>query len=423
MTKTILLLGLLSVILAVIVSFSTAGTAQSDALLGSCPGLVDVALEAAVSSCGDLGRNQACYGHTLIDAQGHDETASFEFTDVGDLADLETIASMELSPLDLNGETWGVSILAVQANLPDTLPGQNVTFVLFGDTYLENQSPAFVKIALQTSQGANVRLTPSEDSRLLGSLAAAQTVNATGRYDQWVRIEYLYQQSQITGWINAAAVAGDLTLLPEVETTSQNLSPMQAFYFTTGIGEITCREAPLDGLLLQTPDGAGMMRFVVNGVEIALGSTAFLQAVPGDQLTIHLLEGEAIVKAHGVTQRLTPGSISAIPLDQDGWAKGSPSLPARSDQCEDILALIAPINLLPRTISSALGACVSPTFTPIPNTPTPTPTMTLESPVTESSPVPSATPTLTPTPTPCGCPRVREKDHAIRENAVTMGGE
>ncbi|MCU0496669.1 MAG: SH3 domain-containing protein [Anaerolineae bacterium] len=409
MTKTTLLFGLLGVILAVIGSFSTA---QPDSPQGSCPGLVDVALEAAASSCGDLGRNQACYGHTLIDAQGRDETVSFEFSEAGDVADLYSLASLDLSPMDINGESWGVSILKVQANLPDTLPGQNVTFILFGDTYFEDQTPVTVEVPLTTMEGVNVRIAPSSNARLHGSLAVGETVNATGRYDEWVRIDYATERAQLTGWVIASVLSGDQSTLPEVEPTSQNLSPMQAFYFTTGIGEITCREAPLDGLLLQTPNGAGMMSFVANGVEIALGSTAFLQAVPGDQLTIQLLEGSGYVKAGGVTQRLLPGSITLIPLDEDGWANGAPTFPIRSTDCRQIVTLVQAIKLLPESVSIAEGACVMPTLGPSSTrgqssaTLTPTPTGLLNLPTLDPSisptwtPIGFATDTPTPLPTP-----------------------
>jgi hypothetical protein len=38
--------------------------------------------------------------------------------------------------MDETSSTWGVVMMRLQANLPDTLPGQNVTFLLFGDVEL-----------------------------------------------------------------------------------------------------------------------------------------------------------------------------------------------------------------------------------------------------------------------------------------------
>ena len=33
---------------------------------------------------------------------------------------------------------WGVALMRIQANLPDTLPGQNVTMLIFGDVQIQN---------------------------------------------------------------------------------------------------------------------------------------------------------------------------------------------------------------------------------------------------------------------------------------------
>lgn len=105
---------------------------------GDCPSIAEQALEAADSLCSDLERNQACYGNVLLSAEPQIGVTNFEFEQAGDIADLENIQSIELSGMDTTAGTWGVAILSVQADLPDTLPGQNVTFVLFGDVTLEN---------------------------------------------------------------------------------------------------------------------------------------------------------------------------------------------------------------------------------------------------------------------------------------------
>ncbi|MCU0496668.1 MAG: SH3 domain-containing protein [Anaerolineae bacterium] len=397
MSKNSVFVLLLGIILTVLVSFNFA---QPGFPLGSCPAVVEVALDAAASSCDDLARNQACYGHSLVNAQGRDETVAFEFEKAGDRADLQTIVSMDLSPLNIEGESWGVSILKVQANLPDTLPGQNVTFVLFGDTYLEDQTPVLVETPLTTTTGVNVRLTPAPDGRLLGSLGVNEPVTATGRYGDWVRIDYLYQRSQITGWVIAAALSGDFSLLPEVERNARNFSPMQSFYFTTGIGEVTCREAPIDGLLIQTPQGEELVNFVSNGAEISMEGTAFLQATPGEELTIQLLQGEGVVTFNRFSQRLVAGSISRIALDSDGWASGLPSFPVRSFDCGSILNLIASVELLPEAVNLSEGACLMPTAAPTnttgPNAPrvSPTPTGLLN--------LPTLDPAISPTWTPIG---------------------
>ncbi len=120
------------IVLILLLSVSVA-LAQTD-----CPTLAEDALAAADSLCTDLERNQACYGNVLLDAVPQAGVTDLQFEQAGDIEDLADIQSIELSGMDTETGAWGVAILSVQANLPETLPGQNVTFVLFGDVTLEN---------------------------------------------------------------------------------------------------------------------------------------------------------------------------------------------------------------------------------------------------------------------------------------------
>ncbi|MBZ0281785.1 MAG: hypothetical protein K8L97_13685 [Anaerolineae bacterium] len=110
--------------------------AQSD-----CPAIVQTALDSADEFCKDLGRNQACYGNVDLTAQPQAGVSDFQFQQTGDIVDVSTIQTMRLSPMDEAAGKWGVAVMKLQANLPDTLPGQNVTFLLFGDVELANAVP------------------------------------------------------------------------------------------------------------------------------------------------------------------------------------------------------------------------------------------------------------------------------------------
>ena len=57
-----------------------------------------------------------------------------------------------------------------------------------------------------------------------------------------------------------------------------DFTPMQAFYFRSGVGDAGCAEAPESGMLIQTPEGVEEVFLNVNGANMLLGSTAFLQA-------------------------------------------------------------------------------------------------------------------------------------------------
>jgi hypothetical protein len=107
--------------------------------------------------------------------------------------------------------------------------------------------------------------------------------------------------------------------------------PMQAFSFRSGIGDSPCDGAPDSGILIQTPQGARTVHLSVNGVQIDLGSTVYLQAQPGDALYVNVIEGHAILTAQERTQIVPAGTVSAVPLDDSGLASGPPEYPKPYD--------------------------------------------------------------------------------------------
>lgn len=339
---------------------------------GACDAIVEAALDATDALCQGTERNHACYGNVMLEAQAHTDVTDFNFDEVGERASLGTLHSLNLSGLDLAGEIWGVALMQVQANLPDTLPGQNTTFLLFGDLSIEDLSEDYTTTEMTVSTGVNVRLVPSDTASLLGSLAPGDTIRVTGQYtnpdgERWARILYDEHRNS-TGWVIGFAVDGDLNTQPQVEATDPHYGPMQAFYFKTGIGQPTCVDAPQDGVLIQTPEGAGLVNFFVNGVEIELGSTAYLQAIPNETLNVNLIEGTAWVTANGVKQRLIPGTVSRIPVDADAWVTGTPRFPQPYDL--DVIApLLPPLDSLPVVIEDVPDPQIIVLPTPVPTLP------------------------------------------------------
>lgn len=112
----------------------------------SCPAIVEAALSMADTLCQPTGRNQACYGHVSLEANPQPSAPVFQFESAGDIVDVNLLRSLRTMPLNPEAGTWGIAILRLQANLPATLPGQNVTFVLFGDAEIttDDDAPADV---------------------------------------------------------------------------------------------------------------------------------------------------------------------------------------------------------------------------------------------------------------------------------------
>lgn len=118
--------------------------------VGSCGAFVEETLRSASEVCDGTGRNEACVGSTSVSGSGF-AGVPLQFTQIGDtvgVADLETIS---LSPLDAVSGELGTVLMRLQANLPDTLPGQNVVMLLFGGVEIQNSS--LTDAALGTQYG------------------------------------------------------------------------------------------------------------------------------------------------------------------------------------------------------------------------------------------------------------------------------
>lgn len=94
------------------------------------------------SNCTGLGRDQICYGNVNLNVEPRSNVPAFTFQKTGDITDVSNIANLRLSSMDLAQNVWGVAMMKIAANIPDTLPGMGVTFLLFGDVEIKPSDKA-----------------------------------------------------------------------------------------------------------------------------------------------------------------------------------------------------------------------------------------------------------------------------------------
>ena len=301
-------------------SLQVAGAAA--AATEDCQALVQLALQAADADCARLGPNQAGYGHTLISAELVPGAAGrFEVT--GDIVDVNQLQHVSASPLDLTTRQWGVAIFKLLANVPRSLPGQIVTFIVFGNTALDNAS-------------------------------------------------------------------GDL----------------QAFYFSSQMGQIACARLPFDGILIHMPTGAGL-KFSANGASITLQGTAALAAHPRQSMSVSLADGTASITADGRTQSFGAGQQVQVPLGGTSGLdpSGPPSPPSNDPNSATLSCTLLGANcnpgatqgVEPSQVASAIAqaAATSTATSPASSPASPraeTLTLTSEATATQSALTPTATP-------------------------------
>jgi uncharacterized protein YuzE len=352
-------------------------TAVALAQDATCPTIVQDALAATDSACAGTGRNEACYGNISLDAQPQPGVSDFTFTKPGDLVNVAGVQTLTLSPLDQKDNTWGVALMKLQANLPDTLPGQNVTFLLFGDVEIKNAVTSNVE-ADSTNGGVTLLVTVSSMSPMMKSFtdtnAVPEMLNAGTKatadgYFPMAQMLHVTLDDGRAGWVMEAMVKveGDVKTLPEMDMNGEvagaaaeaapQFTPMQAFYFKSGTNDAPCEEAPDSGILIQTPEGAGKIDLVVNDAKVTLGSTGYFQAQAGGEMTVTVVEGEGTIAAQGKTVRVPAGTYTTLPVDADLKASGQPADPQPYD-AGSLAAL--PIKHLPKTIAIAPAFEVTP---------------------------------------------------------------
>lgn len=308
---------------------SSSSAAQED----TCPVIVERALQTTDSACGGIGRNQACYGNFRVEAQPHEGVQTPILQTVGDVASLNDIRRLDLTGMDTVSGAWGVALLRIQASLPDTLPGQNVTMLIFGDVQFENPESSPPEVMVTATGNINVRSRPTTQAEnVIASLASGQNVMAVGRNADasWLRVRLDAEQY---GWVFANLVTGEGfdTLLVAAEEDSQTGSGLQAFYFSAGIGDSPCMEAPDSGILVQTPAGFEQINFALNGVEISMGSTVYFYLQSDDanqpQLGIDVYEGSAQVTAQTESVYVPAGASTSVTLTEDLREPAAPPQP------------------------------------------------------------------------------------------------
>ncbi len=352
--RTVLTLGLVMIFAALAIPVSAQDGGDE-----ACTELVTSALNLSREACDGTGRNQACYGNIILEVEPQPGINNLEFEERGDVADVESVRTLQLSSMNNQTDEWGVAYLQLQANIPDE-DAQNVTLLLFGDVGVENAvelTPDPVTIEVTATSNANVRGGPSTNNAVVGTVAFNDVIVADGRIEDssWVRIQL---EDGTPGWIFTQLVSTD----DDIETLDivnadgtlpePALGPMQAFFVETGVDDAPCEAAPDSGILVQTPEGVAEINLLVNEVDIRLRATAYIQSQPNVEMTVAVVDGRARVTAQGQSVLVPAGTLVRIPMNGNNQASGPPSAP----ESYDALSLTSlPIGNLPSLITVAEG--------------------------------------------------------------------
>lgn len=283
-----------------------------------CPGAVYEALERMGANCDGINRNNACYGYDNVQGIFNAPVDPETFDEEAERADLIDLATVITAPLNLQTGEWGVSLLSVQANLPDALPGQVISFVMFGGVEVEGgvypEDAVIADRALDVQVVADAEMRIWSDSDVVGTVSAGTTVSADAISPdgQWVRI----LNGSLPGWVMRSALDPNVDLTTLTVVTRETMTPMQAFFFRVGIGGIECDQVP-SALAIQGPRDIAV-DFRMNGVDVRVTSTVVVTTHPpgdllGDYMELMTLSGMAILYPDTPQEILVPpGFVTRI---------------------------------------------------------------------------------------------------------------
>ncbi len=292
----------------------------------NCPVVVQQALQTLGNNCSALERNSACYGYRRVQATFNEPVEENFFSQIADRAGLMDLQTLQTFPFDTTTNEWGIAVMNVQADLPNTLPGQAVTFLLLGDTQVQNAvapEAAFQPvnpIDVITNGIANLRSVPDFNAPTTLTLPNGTTLPTDGRSEDQSFLRVVYQEQLM--WVNATAVNGPEALNELPILRGSNRTAMQSFYFSNGLGEPGCTEAP-SLLAIDTPEDL-RVTLSVNGAEIVVGSLITFQTTQ-DGAVMTVIEG-GVRNEDGLL--ISAGQASDLELDEDNniveWGEPRP---------------------------------------------------------------------------------------------------
>jgi hypothetical protein len=275
-----------------------------------CPAVVETALERLQNACAGMRGNQACYGHHTLSAQLTAGLTEFAFNGVGDITPVETIQSLHLSPFNPANDEWGMTLMRIRADIPDSAPDQNVTLLAFGGVSIEpDTSGEFQPMqAFTFSTGSS----SSGCSNVTENGLLIQTPEGVGR---------------VTLWINQVKIRIGSTVLFQAEPGGNlTISTFEGSALVEAAGEVqeavagTTVRVPLDDALLPIapPTVPEVFDFTATGLTTAVDiTTAFTDG--------------SITQLLPVVDEISPTIIESV--DDDAPAVvSSPDQPAASDE-------------------------------------------------------------------------------------------
>ncbi len=243
-----------------------------------CPPNALLSYVRAGAVCQALGRDEICLGNGTVTAtfQGSD---SLTFETPGDLIPAGFTETVTVSTESLDQPDYAVAQMQFRADTLD--PEQRaVTVLAFGNATVSNGVPPTLEIPVLARGTLNIRDLPDQQSEILEQVFVRQSVLAHGRNQDSTWLRVTIPGSLEFGWVAAdvGAPDGNIFELPVVEDDTPFLRPFQVMTVTTGDQALCGADVAANGVLLQTPNPDDEIRLSINGTDLRVAGTVYIEA-------------------------------------------------------------------------------------------------------------------------------------------------
>ena len=315
----------------------------------------EAALDAILSHCDEQIEGTICFGNPTVSvvyrSGGTFDASALPFRQPGDFTLLDAVDWFSTSS---EARSWGTARAVFPAYPADSLNAETSNIVLFGDVALFvppviSKPSGLVDIEVVAAQGANLRSDPTTDARVIRPAAQRTRLKAVRLSDDgdWVQA---YVNPEQLAWVSKSLITGSVNALGAAappHTGAPLWFTLQNFDFRSGAADAPCADAPESGVLLQTPKYTTPRRLEINGVNLILNGTVFLQAQASAGMWIHALDGEARVSAADSAISVRSGFYTHIPLQINADGRSVAAEPPAPAEPYDYFSMLRlPIHVL-----------------------------------------------------------------------------
>ena len=338
--------------MCVLVSLASVVTLVAQAQ--TCSETVERAFTALQEQCIGLERDSLCYGHARVEASFAADAFAVEFANKGARASTAGVAGVATGALNVQQGQWGVAVMNLGANLPQTYEGPGVIVMLAGEAAVVNevepenvmtiQAPVSTVALEATTLYKNPGVIPEAVGRVeVDQLLLVDAYESSG---QWLRVV----NDGLVSWVEANTVAR-LNAMEDLPKLDLGVTfAFKALSLATGTDYPACDGAE-NMIAIQTPEDLSIS-LTVNGVDIHIGSMVTFQQVHRNALSMTVHRGE-VTTIFGQTVRQSESILGilgetedreATVLDWSGALRGSEAEFARGKRAQAALNGLARSN-------------------------------------------------------------------------------